>query len=73
MPRYAIELACMVQATVNLARAQRLANEAVTCFNATPPLTIPDVIGRAMPRNEKWHIDLSSACDWEVLGVDDAD
>jgi len=47
-------MACIVQVymtpTVDVAdeaTARGLANEAVTCFNANPLMTIPDAIGKA--------------------------
>ncbi len=52
--KFEVEMACMVQVYMTLtadvvdeATARGLANEAVTCFNANPLMTIPDAIGKA--------------------------
>ncbi len=52
--KFEVEMACMVQVYMTLtvdvadeATARGLANEAATCFNANPPMTISDAIGKA--------------------------
>lgn len=77
MEDFNIELQTWVPVYLNLeikaesqAQAQALADEAVNCLNASPSLTLPDIIGNAMPSENTWEPDLTSPEGWEVIAVD---
>ena len=67
--RVPVFLTLTIQAE-DIGQARSLAQEAVTCLNAKPALTIPDIIGKAMPDEDAWEPDCTSPEDWELVSVD---